>query len=239
MAGASAAARTPPLGVLGGMGPLVSAEFVKTIYEQPFDGPEQNAPHVILHSDPSMPDRTAAFLNGAADTVLPRMVEAIERLDREGVSKIVICCVTAHYLLPRLPASLRCRIVSLLDVIAEALAAGPERHLLLCSTGTRRLQMFESHARWDSMKDRLVMPDDADQAEIHRTIYEVKQRADVQVLDRLVERLLGKYGVRSFVAACTEIHFASKRLAGQNGGAAFGCVDPLFIVAERVARGQI
>jgi aspartate racemase len=237
---ATAAARRPPVGVLGGMGPLVSAEFVKTIYEQPFDGPEQNAPHVVLHSDPSMPDRTSAFLNGAADTVLPRFVEALARLDREGVSNIVICCITAHYLLPRLPDALRGRIVSLLDVVAEAVAANPQRHLLLCTTGTRRLGLFEAHPEWPSMKDRLVMPDDADQAEIHRTIYEIKERGDVQMLTRLVERLLAKYGVESFVAGCTEIHFASKRLGGRReGDGGFGCVDPLLIVAERVARGQI
>lgn len=240
MAGASGTARRPPLGVLGGMGPLVSAEFVRTIYEQPFDGPEQNAPHVILHSDPSMPDRTAAFLNGRADEVLERLVASLERLDREGVSRIVICCITAHYLLPRLPEALRARVVSLLDVVADAIAARPERHLLLCTTGTRRLRLFETHARWDAMRDRLVMPDDEDQAEVHRTIYQVKEHTDVRGLVGLVERLLGKYGVRSFVAGCTEIHFASKRLGGApRAGAAFGCVDPLAIVAERVARGEL
>ena len=233
----SSATAVRPLGVLGGMGPLASAEFVRTIYERSINGAEQNAPAVILHSDPSMPDRTSAFLNGCTDLVLARLVEALERLDREGVSKIVICCVTAHYLLPRLPEALRDRVVSLLDVVAEALAASPERHLLLCTTGTRRLRLFETHPEWEAMRNRLVLPDDEDQAEIHRTIYEVKARGDVHVLGALVDALLRKYGVTSFVAGCTEIHFASKQLGGP--GSALGCVDPLLIVADRVSRGQI
>lgn len=226
------------LGVLGGMGPLASAEFLKTIYEAGGAGPEQNAPAVVLHSDPSMPDRTSAFLNGGTSIVLDRFVEALQKLDREGVSRIVVCCITIHYLLPQLPPELRRRIVSLLDVIADTIGRTPERHLLLCTTGTRQLRLFETHPAWTVMKDRLVMPDEADQQQIHQTIYQVKERGDVQILVDLVERLLDKYQVRSFVAGCTEIHFASKRFAGGND-AAHRCVDPLLIIAADVARGQL
>jgi aspartate racemase len=48
------------LGVLGGMGPLASAEFLKTIYEESLDGPEQTAPQVVLHSDGSSPGCTGS-----------------------------------------------------------------------------------------------------------------------------------------------------------------------------------
>jgi aspartate racemase len=227
-----------PLGVLGGMGPLASAEFLKTIYEVDVPGPEQNTPAVVLHSDPSMPDRTSAFLSGNASAVLDRFVPALEKLEREGVSKIVVCCITIHYLLPQLPATLRSRIVSLLDVIADTIGQTTDRHLLLCTTGTRQLRLFETHPRWPEMRDRLVMPDAADQQEIHRTIYQVKEGADVQVLVDLVTRLLEKYQVSSFVAGCTEIHFASKHFTGANG-TAHRCVDPLLIIANDVARGQL
>jgi len=226
-----------PVGVLGGMGPLASAEFLKSIYEVEVPGPEQNAPPVVLHSDPSMPDRTTAFLNGRAAVVLERFIPALEKLDREGVSKIVVCCITMHYLLPQLPAALRSRIVSLLDVIADTIGRSPDRHLLLCTIGTRQLRLFETHPQWAQMQDRLVMPDDADQQEIHKTIYQVKVGADVQILVDLVTRLLAKYEVSSFVAGCTEIHFASKRFSGADG--APQCVDPLLIIANDVARGQL
>jgi aspartate racemase len=224
-----------PLGVLGGMGPLASAEFVKTIYEA-VDGPEQLAPPVLLHSDPSMPDRTAAFLSGDSDALLARFTAALTALDRQGVSKIVVACITVHYLLPRLPAELRGRIVSLLDVIFDALRRSDARHLLLCTTGTRRMRLFESHPDWAALKDRLTMPDDEDQQVVHRTIYEIKQNGDVARLTDLVAALLRKYEVSSFVAGCTEIHFAAKRLSGP---AAAGCIDPLLIIANDVARGRI
>ena len=46
------------LGVVGGMGPLASAEFVKTIYEHSLGEREQASPTVLMHSDPTFPDRT-------------------------------------------------------------------------------------------------------------------------------------------------------------------------------------
>jgi aspartate racemase len=228
--------RRAPLGILGGMGPIASAEFLRTIYEASARGPEQQAPPVVLHSDPSMPDRTSAFLNGRADDVLGRFVEALQALEQQHVSRIVICCVTIHYLLPRLPAEMRGRIVSLLDIISNTLRQSPERHLLLCTTGTRQLQLFETHPEWAAMREKLVLPDADDQAVIHDTIYRLKADGDVDRLVHLVERLLAKYGVRSFVAGCTEIHLASKRVAAGTG---FGCVDPLLIVANDLVEGRL
>jgi aspartate racemase len=50
------------IGILGGMGPVASAEFLKTIYEDQLDPDEQGAPIVMMYSDPTFPDRTKAFL---------------------------------------------------------------------------------------------------------------------------------------------------------------------------------
>jgi aspartate racemase len=233
---ATGADRRAALGILGGMGPIASAEFLKTIYEASAHRSEQQAPPVVLHSDPSMPDRTSAFLNGRTDVVLGRFVAALQALEQQGVSRIVICCVTIHYLLPRLPPEMRNRIVSLLDVISNTLSQSPERHLLLCTTGTRQLRLFETHPAWAMMRDKLVLPDAEDQDVIHQTIYRVKAHGDVELLVSLVERLLAKYGVTSFVAGCTEIHLATKRVTAKTG---FGCVDPLLIVAHDLVEGRI
>jgi len=50
------------IGILGGMGPFASAEFVKTIYESTVFGKEQQAPDILLHSISSVPDRTESIL---------------------------------------------------------------------------------------------------------------------------------------------------------------------------------
>src|SRR5215510_14138151 len=101
--------RKPVLGVLGGMGPLASAEFAKTIYELSgeISMREQAAPVVLMYSDPAFPDRTEAFLRGETQPLLTRLIKALELLCSMGASQLVICCMTIHYLLPQVPGALR------------------------------------------------------------------------------------------------------------------------------------
>src|SRR3977135_3492182 len=86
----------PLLGIVGGIGPLASAEFLKTIYEYSQGEPEQASARVVLYSDPSFPDRTEALLAGADAVLLEKLIEALEYLRCLSVSRIVICCVTIH-----------------------------------------------------------------------------------------------------------------------------------------------
>src|SRR5687767_1896030 len=136
------------LGIVGGLGPLASAEFLKTIYEYSLGGLEQDSPTVIMYSDPTFPDRTEAFLANNADPVLSQLTEVIERLLDAGATKVVFCCMTIHYLLPRLPTPLRERVVSLLDVIFEDVGRSRKKHLLICSSGTKKLRLFQDHEQW-------------------------------------------------------------------------------------------
>ena len=83
-------------GVVGGMGPLASAEFLKTIYEFGLREQEQNSPTIIVYSDPSFPDRTTAFLKGDDDVVLAQLKRVIGQLSELNAVRIVLCCITIH-----------------------------------------------------------------------------------------------------------------------------------------------
>src|SRR5262249_22754471 len=168
------------LGILGGMGPLASAEFVKTIYERSLNEPEQAAPAVVMRSDPSFPDRTQSLIAREYEPLLSMLIEALYCLRDQGASRIVICCVTIHYLLPMLPAELRRRIISLLDVIFDLVAENRKKHLLMSTLGARKLRIFERHARWRALKGRIIMPDEKDQSFIHHSIiYQIKRSRGV------------------------------------------------------------
>ena len=219
------------IGIVGGLGPRASAEFVKVIYEQCQAEREQETPRVILYSDPTFPDRTEAALNGREDELLEQLVNALMQLHQLGASQFVICCITIHNLLPRLPIDLRSRTVSLLDVIFDAVAASHKRHLLFCTIGARQLRIFEQHERWRDTAALFVMPDETDQQEIHRLIYRIKQNQNVAEERHFVESLLSKYGVTSFIAGCTEIHL----LASQFGPR---CIDPCTEFAKQLAHPE-
>ena len=76
------------LGILGGMGPLASAEFLRTVYDLNITHPEQDSPSCVLLSDPTVPDRTQAILDGSTDEILARLCRALEALSSMGAERI-------------------------------------------------------------------------------------------------------------------------------------------------------
>jgi aspartate racemase len=220
------------LGVLGGMGPLASAEFLKTIYEESLGEREQDAPVVMMYCDPTFPARTEEFPNRSFGVLYERLVGALNHLDALGVSEIVICCVTMHYFLPDLPERLRGRVTSLLDVILEEVGRRKVRQLIVGSNEAREMGLLEKHARWDAAKDYMLWPDAEDQSAIARMIVRIKRNEDVAAMLPFLRSLLAKYEVSSFVVACTEIHLLAKEFERSGGGGGASCVDPLAIIAK-------
>lgn len=222
--------RKPVLGVLGGMGGLASAEFVKTVYELSGEvcRQEQDAPAVLMYSDPAFPDRTAAFLRGETQPILTRLIDALQLLDRMGASHFVICCMTIHYLLPQLPGALRERIISLPDVIFSAVESLKKPHLVISSTGTMKLKLLQQHPRWEHAQNYFVFPSADEQRQMHDLIYEVKLNRNLREACQFVEKLMKRHNVDSFVAACSEIHLLAKQFAPS------ACTDPLSIIAWNV-----
>ncbi len=224
------------LGILGGLGPLASMEFLHTIYDQAMVQCEQYMPRIILYSDPTFPDRTEAFLNGNEEPIFQQLVTSLHALQAAGASDIVICCFTMHYLLPRLPNSLHKHIISLLDIVFDALSNQYRSHLLLCTNGTRKLKLFENHPRWNELCDYIVLPDPGDQQAIHQAIYAIKAKTNIDMVVPFLVEILTKYGVSSYIAGCTEIHLLSNYYRQQSYAKTISCIDPLMIIAEGLTK---
>jgi aspartate racemase len=226
------------LGVLGGMGPLSSAEFVRTIYEHVGGTREQDDPAVLLYSDPSFPDRTEAFLAGEEERIAGLLEDALRRLLRMGADRLVVCCMTAHHVFPLLSPRVRRRLVSLVDLALEAVERTPGRHLLVCSNGARTLGIFERHPAWPRVAGRVVLPDPDEQAALHRDmIYRAKRNVDPHEVLPVLAAALERHQVTSFVAGCSEVHLLAKRFPASPRGAGYACVDPFDLLARRVAHG--
>ncbi len=224
---------TAALGILGGMGPLASAEFLKTIYETNISGPEQDSPACILYSDPRVPDRTEAILLGSEDDLLSGLALAIENLCQLNVRKVVIACVTSHHLLTSLPAHLSEKIISLVNLILAEVLVQRKKYLLLCSTGTRRARVFEHDRRWSEAAEFIVLPSDKDQALIHDLIYRLKRNASTKDSFECLAEILEKYKLNSFIAGCTEFHLLTRYLKQQETAISkYEVIDPLLMLAQ-------
>jgi aspartate racemase len=224
---------TGKLGVLGGMGPLASAEFMTTLYRLNITEPEQEAPVCLLLSDPSFPDRTEAILNGATALLTARLTAALQDLADRGADRIVIACVTAHHFLYELPPALRQKIVSLIDLVIDEMVAVPGRRLLLTTTGTRTARIFERHERWAEVAGQVVYPTAEDQVILHNFLYRLKCGDSGRRCAEWVGALPARYGVAGCIFGCTELHLVRRELAeGELGEGAI--LDPLVLAARAV-----
>lgn len=228
------------IGVLGGMGPLASAGFVRTIYGMYRGRVEQEAPQVLLYSNPKVGDRTATFLGGGdCEPLLRELEHGIRMLLAANAEQIVICCVTMHYLLPKLPYALRRPVISLIDTAIGEIRAAKGRCLLACTTGSRRLGLFQQHRHWPEIERRIVLPDPAEQEALHKAIYTVKRTHSTRSLIRTLESILSRQRADAVICGCTELHLISEPCSGPNSlNQRFQIIDPLSAIARRIAEEQ-
>jgi aspartate racemase len=108
------------LGVLGGMGPLASAQFMlRLTLLTPAERDQDHIP-AILWSDPRVPDRSAARLAGGEDP-LPWLLRGIAGLEAAGAGAIAIPCNTAHGWFDAMQAATRLPILHIVDAAAAGL----------------------------------------------------------------------------------------------------------------------
>jgi aspartate racemase len=144
--------------------------------------------------------------------------------------------MTIHYLLPQLPPHLREPIISLLDVVFANLMLDQRKHLLICSSGTRKLELFQQHDLWPLVETHVLLPDEEDQNRIHQQlIYPIKKNPKLSTLFPLLELLLDKYEVDSFIVGCSEMHLLAKLFVSPaNPRNSYCCIDPLAIIAREL-----
>jgi aspartate racemase len=196
------------LGVLGGMGPLASAQFmVRLTVLTPAVRDQDHIP-TVLWSDPRVPDRTIGTLSGGADP-LPWLLHGIEGLKRAGCGAIAIPCNTAHGWYDAMRDAAGVPILHIVDAAAAELHRMGIRSGTIGVMGTQatlamRLYQDRLGARgWDCIvpsqeeMDRLVSPAIA--------LVKANRVADAYAPLAAVVRNLGARGASSVVLGCTEI----------------------------------
>ena len=129
---------TGVVGVLGGMGPLATIDFLrKMVAATPATADQEHVP-VVVSSIPQVPDRTEAF-RGAGPSPRQAMVASGRRLADAGVGLVVMPCNTAHLWFDELQRELGLPMLHLVDAAIEdamALADGTRRIGLLATDAT-------------------------------------------------------------------------------------------------------
>ncbi|MEQ1519399.1 MAG: amino acid racemase [Usitatibacteraceae bacterium] len=102
------------LGVLGGMGPLATADFfTKLLAATPARGDADHIPTLIF-SNPRIPPRPPAIL-GNGESPLPALLAARDKLIAGGATFLAMPCNTAHFWYADLVADCAVPFISIVD----------------------------------------------------------------------------------------------------------------------------
>lgn len=197
---------TEVLGVLGGMGPLASAEFVRALTLATPAARDQDHIPTILWSDPRVPDRTLAR-EGRGEDPLPWLLRGLRGLEAAGCGVVAIPCNTAHLWFDAMRAASPLRLLHIVDAAAEALrAAGVEsgRIGLMGTSATLASRLYpERLSGWEVIEPApeemagLVTPGIA--------AVKANRVRDAHAPFAEAARRLAARGARAVVLGCTEI----------------------------------
>jgi len=200
------------LGILGGMGPEATANlYLEILALTPAQKDQDHIPTLIF-SFPQIPDRTTAIRNRDR-SIIPYLVEGTTRLERAGVSFIVIPCNTVHYFYDDMQRAVK---IPILHLIREAVEAVVKRHPdarrigLLASNGTIASGLYEREFRARGLS--VVYPDEPLQNDcVMKAIYGIKAGMDKQTSEELLfaaGKNVEQKGAEVIVLGCTEIPLA-------------------------------
>ncbi|CAL9600916.1 aspartate/glutamate racemase family protein [Streptomyces sp. enrichment culture] len=208
----------PALGILGGMGPLATADFYRRLVARTPAGSDQEHVPVLMWADPAVPDRTAALL-GEGPSPVPALVEGARWLRRAGVSCVAVPCNTAHAYIEQISKATG---IEVLDMIRAALQAaagqapGVARVGVLATRGTRLAELYERAGAVLGV-EVIQVPSRVQHAYVDSAIRAVKAGGDLSDAEHWIAaatETLKEKGAQVAIAACTEIPLIS-RAAGQ------------------------
>ncbi|HUB46888.1 MAG TPA: amino acid racemase, partial [Acetobacteraceae bacterium] len=221
------------LGVLGGMGPLASAQFMlRLTLLTPAERDQDHIP-AVLWSDPRVPDRTRGKLAGGEDP-LPWLLRGIAGLKQAGCGAIAIPCNTAHGWYDAMQQAAGVPILHIVDAAAADLrraGIGPGTIGVMGTQGTLDMRLYQDRLHrlgWECIiptraeMDRLVTP----------AIALVKANRVAEAYPPLLEaaNTLAARGARAVVLGCTEIPLGIQ--AGPQGALRVPTIDTIDALAR-------
>ncbi|WP_233838148.1 aspartate/glutamate racemase family protein [Paraburkholderia sp. ZP32-5] len=205
------------IGVLGGMGPQASADFLAKLVAATPVQREQDHLRVLLDSNPKVPDRNRAIAagatgdNGASATDGPGPVLAAmaRGLEQAGANLLVMACNTAHAFEADIRAAISVPFVSMIEEACDACARGLpglRRVGVLAAQGCLDAGLYQrALARRGYEALLLAAPQ---QAHFMQLLYRIKLgdlSSELRAEMRTLAMNLIDAGADALVAGCTEV----------------------------------
>ena len=220
------------VGIMGGMGPMATADLIYNIVSQTKAQRDSDHIHLLIDSDGSVPDRTAAILEGGESPV-PKLCTMAKKLEYMGADIIAISCNTSHHFYSEICEAVNVPVMNMIDETARYVARSGAREVLLLATdGTVKMGLYEEYLSRYGVKT-LYMSDEG-QREVMKLIYDCVKAGHYEFdVDRF-RSMLRAAGAENcpVILGCTELPIAFKRFDLSD----FFTIDPSLILARAIIK---
>lgn len=200
--------RTRIIGVLGGMGPAATIDFMAEVLRLTGAEHEQDNLRLIVDSNPTVPLRHPA-IRGEGPSPGPALAEMARGLERAGAELLVMPCNTAHAFQAEIEAATPLPFLSIIDaVIAAVEGEHPQarRIGLLAADGCLDAGLYQTALARNGRE--ALRPDAGAQARLMDLIFRIKRGETRQAVRRSMAQLahdLVEAGAEALIAGCTEV----------------------------------
>jgi aspartate racemase len=195
------------VGVIGGMGPAATVDFMDKLLKATHAPTEQDNLRLLVDCNPHVPDRNHLAPDGPQPG--PVLADMARGLQRSGADFVVMACNTAHAYEADIRAALTAPFVSL---IAETAATLQARHPqvkrvgLLAASGCLEARLYQDAVARNGVEALTLDPEGLQR--FMRVLYAIK-RGDLSDATRAEMRALADQliadGAEVVIAACTEV----------------------------------
>ena len=195
------------IGIIGGMGPLATAELFQKITLLTEAETDRDHIRVYIDSNANIPDRTAAILSNGPDPV-PEMASALRNLEACGADCVIMPCNTAHNFYDAVASSVSIPVLHMIAITRDALKSrGVKCAGLLATDGTVQTGIYQRTFEGSGVE--LLTPDHSeDQAAVMDIIYNGVKAGDLThdatAFRAACEHLLAR-GAEVLILGCTEL----------------------------------
>lgn len=234
-------ARPRIVGVLGGMGPAATIDFMAKVlhYSQAGAASEQDNVRLIVDSNPWLPDRNAAIA-GIGPSPAPELSAMARGLAAAGAQILVMPCNAAHAFASAVRTATPLPLLHLIDETVAAVVRdhpAARRIGILAVSGAVQAQLYERALEQHGLVP--IVPTSHERTSFMEGIWRIKAGDLVfgaAAMRETAARLIGR-GAEVIVAGCTEVP-----LVLGTGDLAVPMVDSTDVLAKQAviaARNKI
>lgn len=196
------------VGVIGGMGPQATADFLAKLVEATPVSQEQEHLHVLIDSNPKVPDRNRAIAHAGVSPghVLAAMAE---NLQEAGAGFLVMACNTAHAFESSIRDAVSVPFVSMIEEACDACVRDhpdARRVGVLAAPGCIDAGLYQAALARRGLKALVLDPDD--QQRFTAILYRIKLNgpaSEIRAEMKALGETLIASGADILVAGCTEV----------------------------------